>query len=116
MPVKGIPPAARAFRPELYFNDLHQIAFLKESISSGVNLFKDIFGYTPRAFVPSNGIFHPILEQTVAESGVKYIAVSHFNPVPDKNGNLKLKYYRMGKKSFHGINIITPIITRFKPA
>src|SRR5690606_400030 len=29
--------------------------------------------------------------------------VNHLSPVPDKNGNLKLKYYRTGKKTSGGL-------------
>ena len=105
--VEGIHPAVNGFRPEFYFNNFDQIDFLKNSISHGVNLFRNIFGYTPRTFVPSNGIFHPMFEQKVADTGIKYLYVSHLNKIPDNNGKLRLKYYRTGKKALSGLTYYT---------
>jgi hypothetical protein len=103
VPLDGMNKAIHGFRPEFYFNDPGQIYFLKNSIITGVNLFREIFGYTPRAFVPSNGIFHPSLEAPLSETGIKYLNVNHFNPVPDKNGNLKKKWYKIGKTNSSGL-------------
>lgn len=101
--MKDVPTGASGFRAEFYFNSQEQIPFLKDSITSGVNQFRDIFGYTPRVFAPSNAIFHPVFESEVAKEGVKFLNVWHMNPIPDKNGDLKLKYYRNGKKASSGV-------------
>ena len=103
VPLEGMNPVISGFRPEFYFNSQEQTEFLKNSITDGISMFKQIFGYLPRAFVPSNNIFHPVFEQTVADAGVRYLYVSHLSPVPDKRGNLKLKYYRTGKKTSDGL-------------
>jgi hypothetical protein len=105
--VKGIHPVISNFRPEFYFNNQDQVGFLKDAIYDGVNLFNNIFGYIPRAFTPSNSIFHPVFEPILAKSGVKYLNVSRFNPIPDKNGNLRHKYYPIGEKSAYGITYYT---------
>jgi len=103
VPIEGINPIISGFRPEFYFNSEQQTEFLINSITDGISMFKQIFGYIPRAFVPSNNIFHPVFEHAVADAGVRYLFVSHLSPVPDKNGNLKLKYYRTGKKTSGGL-------------
>lgn len=107
VPLNGIHPAINQFRAEFYLDNSDQIDFLKDSIKEGVNLFKRLFGYTPRAFAPGNGIFHPLLEKTVAETGIKYLYVNHFNPVPDRNGDIRMKYYRVGKKTAFGLTYYT---------
>jgi len=38
-----------------------------------------------------------------AETGVKYLYVSSFNPIPGKNGRIKYKFIRNGKKSSDGL-------------
>lgn len=101
--VEGLPQVFQGFRPEFYFNDIDQISFLKDSITDGVKVFKELFGYIPHVFVPSDGIFHPVLERTLAETGVKYLHVDHFSYVPDENGRLKRKFYRVGKKTSDGL-------------
>lgn len=100
-------PNVRQFRPEFYFNHPDQVPFLIDSIKSGVELFRKLFGYTPRAFVPGNGIFHPVFEKAVADAGVRYLYVSHFMPVPDGRGGLKNKYYRPGKTIKTGLTYYT---------
>lgn len=103
VPIEGINPIISGFRPEFYFNSEQQTEFLINSITDGISMFKQIFGYIPRAFVPSNNVFHPVFEHAVADAGVRYLFVSHLSPVPDKMGNLKLKYYRTGKKTSGGL-------------
>jgi hypothetical protein len=101
--IKDVPSETSGFRPEFYFNSQDQLPFLKESIKSGVDLFTDLFGYTPRVLAPSNAIFHPDLERSVAEAGVKFLNVWHMNPIPDKEGKIKKKYYRNGKTASNGL-------------
>lgn len=107
VPVNGVHRAILEFRPEFYFNHPAQIDFFRNSIPDGVILFKKLFGYIPNTFAPSNGIFHPLLEKIVANTGIKYLYVNHFNPVPDKYGNLKKKYYRIGKLTSSGLRYYT---------
>jgi hypothetical protein len=103
VPSDGLHWALQEFRSEFYFNNTNQIDFLKNSLTDGVKLFEEVFDYIPYAFVPANGIFHPCFESTLASTGVKYLNVNHFNPVPDMKGNIKLKYYRTGKRTADGL-------------
>lgn len=105
--VDGLHSALDGFRPEFYINSSDQLKFLNNSISDAVHLFRDIFSYKPNAFVPGNGIFHPVFERVVAKEGVKYLNVSHFSPVPDMHGRLTLRYYHTGKKTSFGLRYYT---------
>ena len=98
-----IKTAANGFRAEFYFDSPDQTPFLERSVSEGVDLFSSIFGYNPEVFVPSNAIFHPVFEKTLANSGVKYLNVGHINLIPDEKGGLKKKYYRNGKQTKSGL-------------
>jgi hypothetical protein len=94
---------ASGFRAEFFFDSGKQLPFLEKSIKSGIDLFHKEFGYVPRVFVPSNAIFHPRLEPSLAAGGVKYLNVWHMAPVPDAKGGLRTKYYRNGKRSSTGL-------------
>ena len=107
VPMDNINLSLSEFRPEFYFDNASQIDFLKSSISDGTKLFRRIFGYIPRAFVPSNGIFHPVFERIVADSGIKNLYVNHFNSVPRGNGGLRQKYYRVGRTTSYGLTYYT---------
>jgi len=100
---EGVKHVIRNFRPEFYFELKSQKEFLRISIKEGIELFNSIFGYYPHAFIPSNGIFHPDLELTVAQNGVKYLHTNHLGYIPGSNGKLRLRYYRNGKKTSTGL-------------
>lgn len=107
VPLKGIHPAIKGFRAEYYFDKPDQISFLKSSITEAASLFKQLFDYSPGSFAPGNGIFHPLLERTVAEAGIKFLYVNHFHKIPDNNGNIKMKYYSIGKQTAFGLTYYT---------
>lgn len=101
--VEGIPKMARQFRPEFFFNNPAQTEFLLNSITSGICLFKEIFGFKPNVFVPSNSIFHPVFEKALIENNVKYLCAFHYMPVPLKNREVKRKFNFNGQKNKEGL-------------
>jgi hypothetical protein len=101
--VDDIPQTVRKFRPEFFFDNPIQIEFLLNSITSGISLFKEIFGFKPNAFVPSNSIFHPLFEKVVSKNNVKYLYACHYIPVPDSIKGVKRKFYLKGKKNKDGL-------------
>jgi len=96
--IKDIPPHAQEFRPEFFFNEEKQMAFLHRSIIEGVQLFEKLFGYTPTSFAPANSMFHPAFEETVFQNGVKFLVVAHKNPTPGRNGSLTFSNFTFRKK------------------
>lgn len=100
---ENVNPHTSQFRPELFFEEPGQLPFLKQAIAKGAEMFEQLFDRKPNSFVPGNSIFHPALEESVIKAGIKYLHVAHFNPIPDGKGNLKLKYYRNGKKTSGGL-------------
>ena len=105
--IEGIHPAAHGFRPEFYFNNEDQKLFLENSIIEGALLFQEIFGYKPRVFVPSNGIFHPDFEKAIIKAGIKFLYVNHKMSYPGKNGELLQKHFITGQKGPGGLTFYT---------
>lgn len=101
--IPDIPTPAREFRAEFYFNSEDQKPFLINGIKESVTLFKDIFGYLPRVFVPSNGIFHPEFDAVVSASGIKFLFVSHSMPYPVNGGSLRNRYFINGQRGPEGL-------------
>jgi hypothetical protein len=93
------PKPARQFRPEFYFNKPDQIPFLENSIRNGVEMFETLFGYKPTAFVPSNGIFHPLLEPAFASTGVPFLYAGHRAPDYNLDGTVTYRRHIFGQKS-----------------
>lgn len=107
LPVKGLSDVVQGFRPEFYFNDPDQIGFLKSSLSDGIRLFREIFGFAPSVFIPSDGVFHPLFEKMLGDSGIKYLNTSHFSKIPDDNGKIRFKYRQSGRTTSDGITYYT---------
>ncbi len=101
--IPEVPEPAREFRSEFYFISEDQIPFLINSVKEGVELFKDIFGLSPTVFVPGNAIFHPDLEEVVAQCGVEFLWVNHKMAYPSTGGKLKYRRFIPGQKGPGGI-------------
>jgi hypothetical protein len=100
-------PELNGFRPEFFFNSNSQIPFLENSIVDATDIFTNIFGYKPRAFVPSNAVFHPIFEKVVASAGIKFLYVDRSMLYPSSNGVLKRKRYIPWSKGNGGLRYYT---------
>jgi hypothetical protein len=105
--IEGVPDPAKEFMAEFYFTSEDQKPFLINSIKDGVSLFRKIFGYSPRVFVPANGIFHPEFEGVVAESGIKFLYVNNCMPYPVNEGKLKYRHYITGQRGHGDITYYT---------
>jgi hypothetical protein len=101
--MSGMHPIAREFRAEFYFNSPNQKEFLLKSAKDSVLLFKEFFGYIPRAFVPANAVFHPDFENPLFNEGVRYLNVNHRTDIPAENGRINHKWVGTGKKSPSGL-------------
>jgi len=101
--VSDINPVASGFRAQFYFDNPAQKPFLIDSISHGVELFKEAFGYTPVAFVPGNGVFHPDFETELISAGIRFMSVNHIMPVPDGKGGITIKRNYVTKKKNNGL-------------
>ena len=80
---------AKEFRAEFFFTSEEQNPFLVDTIKDSIRLFKEIFSFPSRVFVPANEIFHPDFDTVVASSGIRFLNVSYLMPYPDISGGLK---------------------------
>ncbi|MDN3676675.1 polysaccharide (de)acetylase [Flavobacterium paronense] len=94
------------------FNVMYQAAFdlefkedlqvQKEVITSGLDLFESLFGYKARYFVPPNGNINNALEQVASEKGIDYIFAAKIQKEALGQGNVKNRFYWLGKKNAFG--------------
>jgi hypothetical protein len=77
--------------------------FLKESIQSGLALFKEIFGYKSESFIANNFIWSNNLNNILFQNGVKYLQGMKYQITP-KNGDKKRKLIRhyLGETNIYG--------------
>ena len=64
--------------------EAEDLTYQKTVISSGLQLFRELFGYNARCFVPPNGPFSTSLEEVCYNEGIRYITTPkiHKDPLP----------------------------------
>ena len=105
--VDNINPIANGFRAEFHFDNEDQLPFLKNSIKDAADIFEEIFGYRSRVFVPSNGVFHPVLENDVTNAGVRFLYVNRSMVYQNLNGSVTQRKYITGQKGENGLTYYT---------
>jgi len=71
----------------------------KESITDGLNLFQNIFGYRAKHFTSSGLIHSPIIEPYLRNEGITSIDVAKKHFEPKGEGVYKRRFYTLGKRN-----------------
>ena len=71
------------------YNHIDELAFMKSSITDGLQLFQKIFGYRSRSFIPNNYIWPPELDQTLVDNGVEFMQGMKYQLLPKPVGTSK---------------------------
>ena len=101
--VTGIPPVfsgnkIRDYQAAFNIESMCDVERQKEIIADGIQLFKEVHGYQPVFFVPTNGPFNTQLEFTAFQHGIKYLGIPKIHSEPLGNGKFKKHFRYLGKK------------------
>lgn len=81
-------------------SDLHQ---MKNSLSEGLELFENIFGFRSKSFIPPCYTWSNEIEETLYQGGVRYIQGLIVQSVPTGQfGRYKYRYHFLGNKNSIG--------------
>ena len=86
---------------------LEDVAYQKEVIKTGTDLFKEIYGFRSKFFIPTNGPFNNQLEQTVINSGIKYLGTAKIQMEPLGNNQYRKHSRYLGKRNSTGLMYLT---------
>lgn len=84
-----------------------ELESLKENIREGIALVNDFFSQRTTYFLPPDGPYHLSLNQTLTESGIKYIGLAKKHNNPLEKEWYQPKFFWMGKKTKEGLRVIT---------
>lgn len=88
------------FMEVLDYDTPSDIPFMKKSLSEGLNLFEEIFGYRSRSFIAPCYTWNSAVEKTLFDNGVKYLQGLLIQSVPTGSfGNYKNKYHWLGSQN-----------------
>lgn len=82
------------------------LEYHKNVISTGLNLFEQLFGYRASYFVPPNGPFSSSLEKLCAMEGISYLIASKIQAEPLGYGKVKKRVNWLGKRTSDGLTIL----------
>ncbi|HQP76952.1 MAG TPA: polysaccharide (de)acetylase [Saprospiraceae bacterium] len=89
-----------------YINPV-DLDYHKEVITTGLDLFSELFGYRASYFVPPNGPFSSNLETALVDNGIKYISMPRIYNEPVGFGRSTKMFNWMGKTTRQGLKVIT---------
>ena len=105
-------------RPRAAFDaeDLTEIDHHSVIIRDGLKQFEDLFGYKSESFIAPNFVYHPDLNRTLAENGVKYLQGMKYQKLPFAGSEKRMMLRRIhGRKNEWGqFNLIRNCV--FEPS
>ena len=107
MSTQSDPDIGLEFQAAFDFVNPVDLDYHKEVISTGLDLFNELFGYKASYFVPPNGPFSSNLETALVRNGIKYISMPRIHNEPVGFGRRKKRFNWMGKTTRYGLKVIT---------
>lgn len=85
-------------------------------ISSGLQLFEELFSFKSSSFIATNHVWPPELDATTSNFGVKYLQGSYYQLIPKGNyKGFKKKYHYLGQKNkYHQLYLVRNV--HFEPS
>lgn len=83
----------QSLAPTYYYDQTDEIEILERALNDGINVFKNIFGYTPVSFCPPNAIFSRQLENSLKQSTLRAIVVERNRFEPSTTGKIEQQNY-----------------------
>ena len=96
----------KSYLAALDWDDESDLEHHKELLSEGLDLFEDLFKYKSASYIATNYTWHPEIELTLAEKGVRFIQGAGTQSKPGLNGNTLIRH-RLGQKNSFGQTYLT---------
>jgi len=91
------------FMEVLDSNVRSELTLMHESLADGLNLFKTLFGYSSKSFIPPCYAWNSEIEKTLSENGVRYIQGLVSQSVPTGVfDRYRKKYHFLGSRNQYG--------------
>ena len=83
------------------------VVYMRDVLQEGLNLFEQLFGYSSKYFVPTNGPFNNELELVLKNEGIEFINTGKKQVEPLGNNQYKTNIRFLGQKNKLGQRYIT---------
>lgn len=90
------------FQAAFDLDSLEDLPYMKDVLSTGLDLFEKLYGFRAKYFVPTNGPFNNTLEKDLLDAGVQYINTEKKQREPLGNGQYRVNTRFLGDKNRYG--------------
>lgn len=87
------------FQAAFDLDTIEDVEYMKSVLTTGLDLFEELYGYKAKYFVPTNGPFNNSLETVLNEKGVLYINTGKKQREPLGNGQYKVNTRFLGDQN-----------------
>jgi len=94
---------------------IEDVLALKTILRDGISMFKDVLGYQPLYFCPTNGPFNNVLEIDLKSLGIEFINTAKIQKEPLGDGKIKNNYRLLGQIGPNGLRYLTRNVV-FEPS
>ncbi len=86
--------------------DINDVDTGKETIKSALDIFEKLYGYRSELFIPPAMYYNTKLENSMVQSGIKWLDVGRFFKVPVVGGAERYQYNYLGRKKKSGLKVL----------
>jgi hypothetical protein len=86
--------------------DKRDIESHQEIIKSGLDLFKDLYGYRSEIFTPPAMFYNPSIENVLRKEGIEWLDVGRNFKIPLKGGSERYQFNYLGRKKRSGLKVL----------
>lgn len=90
------------FQAAFDLDSLEDLPYMKDVLSTGLDLFEKLYGFRAKYFVPTNGPFNNTLEKDLLDAGVQYVNTEKKQREPLGNGQYRVNTRFIGDKNRYG--------------
>ena len=96
----------KSYLAALDWDEESDLAYHKELLSKGLDLFEDLFKYRSASYIATNYTWHPDIEPELAIKGIRFIQGAGTQSKPGLSGNTLIRHW-LGQKNAFGQTYLT---------
>ena len=99
---RSCPEKGNIYAKALKIHEPADVAFIKQSIEDGLDLFESTFGYRSESFMAPSYTWNDDVERSLQKKGVRYIQSVYYQNCPTLDGRNDVRHHYFGQKNKFG--------------
>lgn len=99
-----ISSATKSVQASFDYSSTEELGFMTESITDGLKIFKNLFGFSSESFISNNYIWPTELDAILEQNGVRVMQGMKYQLLPKKSGEMERRKIRRYNGQYLGPN------------